>query len=70
MPFSLMIKGIENTLVGVDWENAEERFAQITYVSFVKGTRITLSSGALNPIEELEVGEKINTHDKRVQEFR
>jgi len=40
-------------LVGVDRENAEERFAQITFVSLVKGARITLSPGALKPIEEL-----------------
>ena len=70
MPFSPMVEGIEYTLVGVDRENAEERFAQITCVSFVKGTRITLSSGALKPIEELEVGEKIITRDKGVQEIR
>ena len=70
MPFSPMVEGIEYTLVGVDRENAEARFAQITCVSFVKVTRITLSSGALKPIEELEVGEKIITRDKGVQEIR
>jgi hypothetical protein len=67
MPFSPMVEGIEYTLVGVDREHAEERFAQITCVSFVKGTRITLSSGALKPIEELEVGEEIITRDKGIQ---
>ena len=70
MPFSPMDEGIEYILVGVDRENAEQRFAQITCVSFVKGTRITLSSGALKPIEELEVGEKVITRDKGVQEIR
>ena len=30
MPFSPMVEGIEYTLVGVDRENAGERFAQIT----------------------------------------
>jgi len=49
MHFSPMVEGTEHTLVGVDRENAEERFAQITCVSIVKGTRITLSSGALKP---------------------
>ena len=39
MPFSPIVEGIEYTLVGVDPENAEERFAQITCLSFVKGTR-------------------------------
>ena len=53
MPFSPMVEGIEYTLVGVDRENTEERFAQITCMSFVKGKRITLSTGALKPIEEL-----------------
>ena len=61
-----MVEGTEYTLVGVDCENAEERFAQITCVLFVKGTRITLSSGALKPIEELEVDEKIITRNKGV----
>ena len=70
MPFSPMVEGIEYSLVGVDRENAEERFAQITCVSFVKGTRITLSSDALKPFEELEVGEKIITRDKGVREIR
>ena len=36
MPISPMDEGIEYTLVGVDRENAEERFAQITCVSFVR----------------------------------
>jgi hypothetical protein len=62
MPFSPRVEGLEYTLIGVDRENAEERFSQITCVSFVKGTRITLSSGALKPIKELEVGEKIIHH--------
>ena len=70
MPFSPMVEGIEYTLVGINRENAEERFAEITCLSFVRGTRITLSSGALKPIEELEVGEKIFTRDKGVQEIR
>ena len=39
-------------------------------MSFVKGKRITLSTGALKPIEELEVGEKIITRDKGIQEIR
>ncbi len=41
MPFSPMVEGIEYTLVGIDRENAEERFAKITCLSFVRGTRIT-----------------------------
>ena len=36
----------------------------------LRGTGITLSTDALKPIEELEVGEKIFTHDKGVQEIR
>lgn len=70
MPFAPMIEGIEYTLVGINRQNAEERFAQITCVSFVKGTRITLLSGALKPIEDLNIGEQIITRDKGVQEIR
>ena len=36
----------------------------------MRGTGITLSTDALKPIEELEVGEKIFTRDKGVQEIR
>ena len=35
-----------------------------------KGHAYHVSSGALKPIEELEVGEKIFTRDKGVQEIR
>ena len=41
MPFSPMVEEIEYTLVGIDRENAEERFAKITCLSFVRVTRNT-----------------------------
>ncbi|NCV11337.1 MAG: hypothetical protein EBX06_00690 [Rhodobacteraceae bacterium] len=41
------------------------------HVPFIcKGHAYHVSSGALKPIEELEVGEKIFTRDKGVQEIR
>ena len=41
MPFSSMVEGIEYTLLGIDRENSDERFAKITCLSFIRGTRIT-----------------------------
>ena len=37
---------------------------------FAKGTRITLSTGMLKPIEELNAGDEILTRDAGVQEIR
>ncbi len=59
------------TLVGIDVEaRANAKFAQVACVSFTRGTRITMASGAQLPIELLEVGDKVLTRDDGPQEVR
>ncbi|WP_370212161.1 Hint domain-containing protein [Roseovarius sp.] len=51
------------TLVGIDTDHARAKFAQIACVSFSRGTRITLATGAQTPIENLQVGDRVLTRD-------
>ena len=61
---------IEYTLINVNRDTAEEKFAQIACVSFVKGTRITLATGEMIPIEDLKAGDSVITRDAGVQEIK
>jgi len=57
-------------LVGIDRDGAKRKFAEVACVSFTRGTRITMASGAQRPIEELRVGDRVLTRDDGVQEIR
>ncbi|TDK43026.1 Hint domain-containing protein [Antarcticimicrobium luteum] len=57
-------------LVGVDRDSARRKFAQIACVSFTRGTRITMATGAQVPIEDLKVGDRVLTRDAGAQEIR
>lgn len=58
------------TLVGIDTENASQRFAELACVSFTRGTRITMASGEQKEIEQLQVGDMVLTRDDGVQKVR
>lgn len=60
----------EYTLVGADTDHARAKFAQIACVSFSRGTKITLASGAQTPIENLKVGDRVLTRDDGAQPIR
>lgn len=60
----------EYTLVGADRDSAAERFAQMACVSFSRGTRITLASGEMRAIEQIQIGDRILTRDAGPQEVR
>jgi hypothetical protein len=70
LPFSNLLPSVEYTLVKVCRDSAENRFAEIGCVSFVKGTRITIASGAMVAIEDLKVGDRVITRDRGVQVIR
>jgi hypothetical protein len=70
LPFSTMLPKVEYTLVKICRDTANDRFAEIACVSFVKGTRITVASGAMIPIEDLKIGDRIITRDRGVQTIR
>lgn len=70
LPLAPLAAKTDYTLVGMDGDNARQKFAQVTCVSFTRGTHITLASGAQMPIEELKVGDRVLTRDDGVQQVR
>ena len=70
MPFTSILPKIEYSLVKVCRETAQNRFAEIACVSFVKGTRITIATGAMVPIQDLKIGDRILTRDRGIQTIR
>ena len=70
LPFAPLTAKTDYTLVGIDEEDAARKFAEVACVSFTRGTRITLASGAQREIEELKVGDRVLTRDNGVQEIR
>ena len=58
------------SLVGIDSENARQKFAEVACVSFTRGTHITLGSGAQTAVEDLKVGDTVLTRDDGVQTIR
>lgn len=70
MPLCPIEAKVEYTLIDVNRDTAEAKFAQIACVSFVKGTRITLATGQMIPIEDLRAGDCVITRDAGIQEIR
>ncbi len=70
LPLAPLEPKTEYTLVGIDTENARTKFAQVACVSFSRGTRITMASGAQTPIEDLHVGDRVLTRDDGPQTVR
>lgn len=63
LPLARMIPRCEYTLVGIDREAVQGRFAEVACVSFTRGTMITLASGAQTPIQDLRPGDMVLTRD-------
>lgn len=70
LPLAPLRARTDYTLVSMDRAGADRKFAQVAWVSFSRGTRITLGSGAQKPIEELQVGDKVLTRDDGAQAVR
>ncbi len=70
LPMAQLSPGMGYALVGIDSENARQKFAQLACVSFSRGTRITLPSGAQAPVEDLRVGDMVLTRDHGPQPLR
>lgn len=70
LPLAPMTPRTDYALVGVNRQNALQKFAQIACVSFTRGTRITLSSGAQREVEDLTIGDRVLTRDDGPQEVR
>lgn len=67
MPLSQLRPKTGYALVGIDTDNAMQKFAQVACVSFSKGTHITMASGEQRRVESLQPGDKVLTRDDGVQ---
>ncbi|MDU8910576.1 Hint domain-containing protein [Aestuariicoccus sp. MJ-SS9] len=70
LPLAPMAAKTDYVLVGVNPDNALQKFAQIACVSFTRGTLITMASGAQRKVEDLAVGDRVLTRDDGPQEIR
>ncbi|QYX55416.1 Hint domain-containing protein [Roseovarius sp. SCSIO 43702] len=70
LPLAPLEAKIDYTLVGIDRDSARTKFAQVACVSFTRGTRITMASGAQTPIEALREGVRVLTRDDGPQTVR
>lgn len=57
-------------IVSVETDRAHKVLAQVACVSFTKGTRIALASGAQVPIEDLKIGDRVLTRNEGPQAIR
>ncbi|WP_323779029.1 Hint domain-containing protein [Leisingera sp.] len=58
------------TLVKAGRKSARRKLAQSACVSFTRGTRITLATGAQRLIEDMRAGDRVLTRDDGIQEVR
>jgi hypothetical protein len=70
LPLTALSTKVEYRLVGIDTQNARQKFAQVACVSFTRGTHITMSSGEQRLIEDLRIGDRILTRDDGIQAIR
>jgi hypothetical protein len=70
VPLAPMEPAMPYTLVRAERASARRKLAHMACVSFTRGTRITLATGAQRPIEELRPGDRVLTRDAGVQELR
>lgn len=70
LPFAPFKDKTKYVLIKIDHETAEVKLSRLAYVSFAKGTRITLPTGEMKPIEELKAGDQLLTRDAGPQKIR
>lgn len=70
LPLATLEPEHDYRLVGADRDKAEAKFGEVAFVSFTRGTHITMASGAQVPIEDLKVGDRVLTRDAGAQEIR
>lgn len=70
LPLAPLAPRTDYRLVGIDRAAARRRFAEVACVSFTRGTRITMATGAQVPIEDLQIGDRVLTRDDGPQQVR
>lgn len=70
LPLAPLLPRVGYALIGHDRKAARRKLAQSASVSFTRGTRITLGSGRMVPVETLQAGDRVLTRDDAVQNVR
>ena len=70
LPLAQMTPRTGYSLVGIDRDNARQKFAEVACVSFTRGTHITMASGEQRPVEQLQVGDTVLTRDDGPRKLR
>jgi len=70
MPLATLLPETDYRLVGADRDTAAAKFGDVACVRFMRGTHITLASGAQGPIEDLKTGDRVLTRDAGPQAIR
>lgn len=69
-PVTPLKEGIGYRLVRIDTAGGQSHIARTAFVSFSRGTHITLETGLQVPIEELEIGDRVLTRDDGARPIR
>lgn len=69
-PLAALATRTPYVLVGFDRETATSTLAELSCARFVRGTQISLASGAQVPIEKLKAGDRVLTRDDGPQTIR
>lgn len=67
LPMAAMHPKYDYRLVGLERDGLARKLAQVSCLSFARGTHITLSSGQQVPIETLQAGDKVLTRNAGAQ---
>ncbi|RBI70588.1 hypothetical protein DQW77_13640 [Roseovarius sp. TE539] len=70
LPLAPLTPRIGYALVGIERDSARRRLAEVSCVSFSRGTHITMASGEQRPVEALQVGDMVLTRDDGPQQVR
>lgn len=70
LPMAPLSASVSYSLIRAERSHLRRKLAQMACVSFARGTRITLATGAQKRIEELQPGDRILTRDSGARELR
>lgn len=70
LPLANIQSQLEYRLMRVDRDAAKTRLAEVSCVSFMRGTQITSGDGQQTPIESLKAGDRVLTRDNGPQTIR
>lgn len=69
-PLGPIETGVEYTLIAAEDAPSDIPLADLTGMSFGRGTRITMSDGSQRPVEQVRAGDRVLTRDNGMQAVR